>query len=179
MVADVRNSEGWLSVYPVHSALICGLRPGITMCTWGLDREDECSSQTGHMPTSPQSQPLTAVRRGGTGWSVGSGRDGGGSSLWVCSWCVGMTSKLLLTRPVQVTFMAWGRHSGWHCTHSEFSTNSLGSLRGGRQETGQRHPYKACFQMLSGFTCLNVQVTPITSLRKTKQFYVKVKCLGN
>lgn len=48
-------------------ALICGLRPGVTMCIWGLDREDECSSQAGHMPTSPQSQPLTAVRRGGTG----------------------------------------------------------------------------------------------------------------
>lgn len=40
-----------------------------------------------------------------------------------------ITSNVLLTRPVQVTFMAWGRHSGWHCMHSEFSTNSLGSLR--------------------------------------------------
>ena len=34
----------------------------------------------------------------------------------------------LLTRPVQVMFMSWGRHSGWHWMHSDFSTNSLGSL---------------------------------------------------
>ena len=40
----------------------------------------------------------------------------------------GITSNERLTRPVQVTFMAWGRHSGWHWMHSEFSTNSLGSL---------------------------------------------------
>lgn len=45
-----------------------------------------------------------------------------------------------LTRPVQVMFMSWGRHSGWHWMHSEFSTNSLGSLVEEHSELSMPYP---------------------------------------
>jgi hypothetical protein len=47
-----------------------------------------------------------------------------------------------LTLPVQVMFMAWGRHSGWHWMHSEFSTNSLGSLK-------EEHMNRSCHTLNS------------------------------
>ena len=187
MVADVRNSEGWWSVCPVHSALICGLRPGITVCIWGLDREDESSSQAGHMPTSPQSQPLMAVRRDGTGSSVGSGLDGGLAARGWWWWVILVGLQLMCGGNIKhAPYASSAGHihglgqAFWMALHTLGILHELPGLSD-RRKTGNwsAHPYRPCFQMLSGFTCLKVQVTPISSLRKTKQFYVKVKRLGN
>lgn len=64
----------------------------------------------------------------------------------------------LLTRPVQVMFMSWGRHSGWHWMHSDFSTNSLGSL--GEEHSELWVPYHKWLWLF--------QVTQMTYPRNSK-----------
>lgn len=133
MKTDVRNTEGCLWVCPVHRAPWSVVWGRASPRASGVGQRRGMPVPAGYVLTSPQSQPPTAVRCGqgvcwmrvpaGTGW-WGEGHPCG---LWLTC---GVTLNVLLTCPVQVTFMAWGRHSGWHCTHSEFSTNSLGSLTG-------------------------------------------------
>lgn len=99
----------------------------------GLDREGECPCRQGMCwrPLSHSPRRLWDVDGECAGCASRQARGDGGEGhpcgLWLTC---GVTLNMLLTCPVQVTFMAWGRHSGWHCTHSEFSTNSLGSLTG-------------------------------------------------
>lgn len=108
-----------------------------------LDRKGECSCAMGCVMTSAQPQPL---------WDAAV-RSHVGLVLWFYCWELspydvgGDNIKCILTRPVQVTFMGWGRHSGWHCMHSEFSTNSLGSLREERKliSTVSRDPASKCW----------------------------------
>lgn len=73
-----------------------------------------------------------------------------------------ITSNVLLTCPVQVTFMVWGRHSGWHCMHSEFSINSLGSLRERREEIDQCRPWRPGNRTLGGY---NSRSRPVGNFR--------------
>lgn len=125
-------------------------RPGITVCIWGLDREDESPARQVTCRFS-QSQPRWLWDGTGRAWAVGSGLDGGLLAATGRWWWVTLAGLQLMRggnikhAPLRVqcrSHYGLGQHSGWHCTHSEFSTNSLGSLTGGRQGNGSAHPHR-------------------------------------